>query len=281
MLAPMYKIGELSVLSQVPIRTLRYYDQIGLLVPAHVARPSGYRCYTAEQFERLNRILVYKDLGLSLREIRMLVADRATAEQIRDLVRRKHAELERRIDTERRRLARAAARLELMEAGASLPEIAVRVAAPGWVASVRATLRTHEECDHLFDELDRRVRGHRAHRQRGAIWHSCEPGAIDCEAFEIVPRRIASNGRVAVRELPAQRVAALIYRGDGDYLPAYRAMRAWIGRTGLEVVGPKRELFLRGSESVTEIQFPIGRAAYQPTRAASRTRSSHQRRTTR
>src|SRR5262245_36922339 len=104
----MYKIGELSRLSQVPIRTLRYYDQIGLLVPGHVERPSGYRCYTAEQFERLNRILVYKDLGLSLREIRMLLADGASAAQIRELVRRKHAELERRVEAERRRLARAA-----------------------------------------------------------------------------------------------------------------------------------------------------------------------------
>jgi hypothetical protein len=45
----MYKIGELSRLSQVPIRTLRYYDQIGLLVPAQVDRSSGYRCYAAEQ----------------------------------------------------------------------------------------------------------------------------------------------------------------------------------------------------------------------------------------
>src|SRR2546429_7441561 len=105
----MYKIGELSWLSQVPIRTLRYYDQIGLLVPAQVDRSSGYRCYTAEQFERLNRILVFKDLGLSLHEIRALLADAATPDQIRELVRRKHADLERRVEAERRRLARAAA----------------------------------------------------------------------------------------------------------------------------------------------------------------------------
>jgi DNA-binding transcriptional MerR regulator len=85
----MYKIGELSRLSQVPIRTLRYYDQIGILVPAQVDRSSGYRCYAAEQFERLNRILVFKDLGLTLDEIRTLLSDRASAEQIRALVQRR------------------------------------------------------------------------------------------------------------------------------------------------------------------------------------------------
>ena len=257
----MYKIGEFSWLSQVPIRTLRYYDQIGLLVPDHVERPSGYRCYTAEQLELLNRILVYKDLGLSLREIRALLAERASPDDIRDLVRRKRADLERRVDAERRRLDRAAARLALMEHSATLPEIAVRHAGPAWIASIRATLSSYDDCDQLFGELDRQVRVHRTRRQRGAIYHACEPGTVDCEAFEIIPERMAARGRVVVRQLPAERVATLIYRGDSDYLPAYRAMRAWIEMVGFAITGPKRELFLRGSESVTEIQFPIGRHA--------------------
>jgi DNA-binding transcriptional MerR regulator len=257
----MYKIGEFSWLSQVPIRTLRYYDQIGLLVPAHVERPSGYRCYAADQLEQLNRVLVYKDLGMSLREISRLLAERASADDIRELVRRKRAELEHRVETERRRLDRAAARLALMERNPTFPEIAVRHAGAAWIASIRATLRSHDDCDQLFGELDRQVRGPRARRQRGAIYHACEPDAVDCEAFEIIPERVASRGRVAVRQLPAERIATLIYRDDSDYLPAYRAMRAWIDMAGFAITGPKRELFLRGSEPVTEIQFPIGRAA--------------------
>jgi effector-binding domain-containing protein len=54
-------------------------------------------------------------------------------------------------------------------------------------------------------------------------------------------------------------VAALVYRGDTDYLPAYGALRAWIGRAGLAIAGAKRELFLRSPTAVTEIQFPIAR----------------------
>jgi DNA-binding transcriptional MerR regulator len=267
----MYRIGELSRLSQVPIRTLRYYDHIGVLAPAQVERPSGYRCYGAEQFEQLNRILAYKDLGLSLREIRVLLAERASTEELRALVERKRADLERRVEVERRRLERAAARVALIERGAAVAEIAVRDAGPVWVASIRATLRSHDDCDQLFGEIDRHVCGHRAHRQRGAIWHACEQGAIDCEAFEMLPRRIAPKGRVAVRHLPAQRIAALIYRGDTEYLPAYRAMRGWIAMAGFEVAGPKRELFLRASDSVTEIQFPIERAAAHPRRPSRHT----------
>jgi hypothetical protein len=158
---------------------------------------------------------------------------------------------------ERQRLTRAAARLALLDGADGMPaDIAVRTAGTQWIASLRKTIRTHDDCDGLHDELARAVRGR---GQRGAIWHACAPGTIDCEAFAFLPAPIAPTRGIAVRQLPAQRVAALIYRGDSDYLPAYRALRAWIGRSGLSIAGPKRELFLRGPAPVTEIQFPIAR----------------------
>jgi effector-binding domain-containing protein len=130
-----------------------------------------------------------------------------------------------------------------------------------------------DELDHYLDrQLARRSAGPRAHRQRGAIWHACEPRAIDCEAYAVIPARLAADARIAVRQLPAQRVAALIYRGDSDYLPAYRAMRTWIRGSGLEIAGAKRELYLRSPESMTEIQFPIGRPDHAPRHAGHRAR---------
>jgi hypothetical protein len=79
-------------------------------------------------------------------------------------------------------------------------------------------------------------------------------------------------GRVAVRELPAQRVASLVYRGETDYLPAYRAMRTWIARSELAITGPKREVFLRSpGSSVTAASSPATgcAAACCPTPAAT------------
>lgn len=264
----MYRIGDLSRLSQVPVKTLRYYDEIGLLRPAGVERSNGYRYYTAVQFERLNRILVFKDLGFSLREIRTLIVENVPPEQIRAMLRLKHAELERRVGRERARLARAAARLDLLACGASVAasDVAVRRAGPRLVASVRDTITTHDECQRLFEELDRHAGGRRERRQRGAVWHACEEGAIDCEAFEFLPSRVDDNGRVRVYEMPADCVASLVYRGDADFMSAFRAIRSWIVASGVEIVGPKREIYLddgHGGESVTEIQFPIaaGRGA--------------------
>ena len=47
----MYSIGEFSRLSQIPVKTLRYYDDLRLLRPACVNRSTGYRYYEAAQLE--------------------------------------------------------------------------------------------------------------------------------------------------------------------------------------------------------------------------------------
>ena len=257
----MYRIGEFSRLTQIPIKTLRYYDEIGLLRPARVERSTGYRYYTGAEVERLNRVLVFRDLGFPLREIRMLVAENVAPAQIRGMLRMRHDALERSVDRERARLARAAARLELIERSGhtGAHDVAVREAGPRLVASVRGTLRSYEETDGLFDEIAREVG---PHRHRGAIWHTCAGGArsIDCEAFVFLPSRARSSGRVRVQELPGHLMASLVYRGEQEYAPAYTAMRTWLRVTGATVAGPKRELFLGSAEdgrTVTEIQFPI------------------------
>ncbi|HET9315991.1 MAG TPA: MerR family transcriptional regulator [Vicinamibacteria bacterium] len=257
----MYRIGEFSRLTQIPVKTLRYYDEIGLLRPARVERSTGYRYYTAAEVERLNRVLVFRDLGFPLRQIRMLVAENVPSGQIRGMLRTRHDELERTVDRERARLARAAARLELIERSGhtAAHEVAVRETGPRLVASVRDTLRSYEDCDGLFDEIAREVG---PQRHRGALWHACAGGdrAIDCEAFVFLPARTRASGRVRVHELPGQLMASLVYRGEDEYAPAYTAMRTWLRVTGAGVAGPKRELFLGSGDdgrTVTEIQFPI------------------------
>ena len=64
-----YSIHELSRLSGVTTRTLRWYDKIGLLKPSRVA-DSGYRYYGAKQVDRLQDILFYRALGVELARIR-------------------------------------------------------------------------------------------------------------------------------------------------------------------------------------------------------------------
>ena len=68
----MKSVNEVSKLSGVSRRTLQYYDEIGLLPPS-VVKGSGYRQYDDDNLRRLWSILFYKELGISLDEIRLLL----------------------------------------------------------------------------------------------------------------------------------------------------------------------------------------------------------------
>ena len=79
----MFRIGDFSKIAQVSGRLLRYYDEIGLLSPEFTDPQTGYRYYSAQQLPRLNRILVLKELGLSLEQIARLLEQNTSADEIR------------------------------------------------------------------------------------------------------------------------------------------------------------------------------------------------------
>ncbi len=68
----MYKISDVAKIAGVSTRTLRYYDEIDLLKPSEVSE-SGYRIYTEVDLDKLQQILFYKNLGLSLYDISKIV----------------------------------------------------------------------------------------------------------------------------------------------------------------------------------------------------------------
>ena len=69
----MLRIGDFASLSQVTVKALRFYDEIGLLKPTFVDRATGYRYYAPHLLSRLNRIRAFKELGFSLAEISSLL----------------------------------------------------------------------------------------------------------------------------------------------------------------------------------------------------------------
>lgn len=69
-----YTVNKLSKMAGVSTRTLRYYHEIGLLVPEKM-NESGYRIYGEEEVDRLQQILFYKALGLELETIKELLND--------------------------------------------------------------------------------------------------------------------------------------------------------------------------------------------------------------
>ncbi|MEH6941339.1 MerR family transcriptional regulator [Bacillus sp. JJ722] len=67
-----YTVQKLGKLAGVSSRTLRYYDEIGILKPARI-NSSGYRIYGQAEVDRLQQILFYRELGVSLESIKKIV----------------------------------------------------------------------------------------------------------------------------------------------------------------------------------------------------------------
>ena len=95
------RIGEVARLFNLSVGTLRHYEQMGLLEPAHIDRASGYRYYGARQLSTLNTISNLRVLDLPLAQIREFVATRDVnlmqrqLAQQQELIERKRRELER------------------------------------------------------------------------------------------------------------------------------------------------------------------------------------------
>ena len=79
------KIGEFSQMMQVTVKTLRHYEQKGVLVPYEVDEWTGYRYYSITQMQRLNTIRGLQRQGFTLEEIKELLEDGAQTPSIEQL----------------------------------------------------------------------------------------------------------------------------------------------------------------------------------------------------
>ena len=107
----LFTIGEMHKLFAVPVRTLRFYDEIGLLRPERVDPRTGYRYYSAGQFERLNTIKYLRALGVSLERIRGFFENRDT-DVVELLLQEQLADTRRRLDELQRIERRIGRRLD-------------------------------------------------------------------------------------------------------------------------------------------------------------------------
>jgi len=264
----MFRIGDFSRLSQMSVKALRFYDEVGLLKPTYVDCDTGYRYYSATLLPRLNRILAFKELGVSIAEIVQLLEGDLPVDRVRDSLRNRRSELARRIEREREQLIEVEAWLAQIEQAGRVPdyEVTIKRVAPRLVASVRDSLSSYADADDLFDELNGHLKYRGAPLERGAIWHTCanQKRSIDCEAIVFLREPARSAGRAQVYELPSATLACVIHQGSDETCErAYLAARSWIKSHRYAIAGPNREVYWQGGvaqddgSGVTEIQYPI------------------------
>ena len=261
----MFRIGDFSRLARVSIKTLHYYDEMGILRPAQVDGDNGYRYYRADQLTTLHRILTLKDLGFCLQEIAQVMQGAQPAARIEQMLREKIGEAQHAISHEQAKISRIESWLAHMQEEC-MPEydVLIKTLEPQLVASI-----SESSCDlgGAFRELAEYIDA-QGSRQAGPgtiIYSDAETGgcAEYAEAVFAISGQIPQTDRVRVYQTPRiENAACLVYEGThADMGDASRYIAKWIEDNGYHITGPNRVVFLEceeGSErAVVETQFPV------------------------
>ena len=269
----LFAIGDFARHGRVSVRMLRHYDAIGLLRPAHVDPATGYRSYDARQFAELNRIVALKDLGLSLEQVRTMIADEISAAEMRALLTIRRAELESTVAESVARLAQVESRLRGIEGDSPTVDVVIKELPAVRLVGLTATAESFTPEDigpvvrPLCAELGRRLPKAAVHPAgRLTCLYERSPRSEDEAVVRAtVPASIDAQGNLnglEVVDLPAVRAATLVHRGPIDQvLAAWQALARWIDDNDYRSGEPARELYLDCPEDpaqwVTELQEPI------------------------
>lgn len=272
----MFTIGDFARHGRVSVRMLRHYDATGLLRPAHVDPASGYRHYTAAQLARLNRIIALKDLGFTLQQVRDIVDEKVSVEELRGMLRLRRAELESAMVAAGARLVQVEARLRALESEGHMPtnDVVVKAVPAVRVAELTGTAASFEPADigpvigPLYDELFRCLDAAGiTPTGPGVAYYEDAPegnGRISVHAAVQVSAPLR-DGVFRILDLQSlDHAATIVHRGSMDtVLPTAQTLARWTDTNGYRTNGYPREVNLECPENrddwVTELQAPVTR----------------------
>lgn len=266
----LYRIGMFAGMNHVTVKALRHYDDLGLLKPVHVDEESGYRYYTAGQLPVIHQILVLRNMGFSLEEIKEIQEGYPEREM---LIRRKKKLL---IE-----IAEKTAKLAQVESYLSSEKIDTNyhVLVKSLPEVIVASMRTRiSDYGALFDvvppmgqEMERLGCICAEPEYCFSIYHDGEyrEEDIDVEICEAVVEKRKDSEMVSFKAIEAVETAAcILHKGPYEGFPqAYAAILRFVEENGYELCGYPRESYIDGAwnkdsadDWLSEIQFPIRKA---------------------
>ena len=267
----LYSVGDFSKITGLPVKTLHFYHEKGVLVPSRIDESSGYRFYDEAAVERARIIVSLREMEFSLQDIQEILSQ---ADDDADLLSRlelQKVRIAQRMNRERE-IVRAletviaserAAREVQSAAGfrveeKTLPEMLI--------ASVRLRAK-YNECGKGFAKVARAV-GRHISGKPFCLYYDAEYRDDDADLETCFPIRkeVRADG-IAIRALPAGSFLSLLHRGPYPQLGrSYQKILRSLEERGMVARLPSREVYLKGPGMIfrgnpknylTEIQIPI------------------------
>lgn len=268
--APLFSIGEFSRITGLTVKTLRFYHEEGLLVPAAIDPASNYRFYRESQIELARAIAWLRRLELSIADIRELLDKREHEEGVLALMERHKNALRDKVARYRRALKEVDAFLtqerQAYTMSDSVFQIEEKLLPSLKVAGIRTKGR-YADCGKAFGRIGRSLGRHLAGKPL-LLHYDAEYKEEDADFEACFPVSGGeSSGEINVHELPATRSICLMHLGPYEQLGnSYARILQHIKSGGHQILMPTREIYHKGpgiifrgnpKKYLTEIQIPI------------------------
>ena len=266
----LYKIGMFAAMNHITVKTLRFYEEQGLLMPALIHPETGYRYYTLSQIAVLHQITALKLAGFTLEEITHI---NSGADEKAVLLKKK-SELLAKISDLTKQIAVVDGYLSKRKNRLSAP-VLIKNIPETTVAFMQIRLESY---DRLFDRMPEmgalmEKAGCECALPEYCFTNYLEPGYKDgdipVEICESVVEAKKEIGELRFKTLPEIRAACVFHKGSyRTFSESYEAVLRYIEENGYEIAGEIRESYIDGiwnkddeSQWLSEIQVPVKRKA--------------------
>ena len=264
----MYKISEFSRITNLTVKTLRYYDEEGILLPSHRDAYNGYRYYTEEDFAKAKRIVLLRELHFSIAEIKEVLSHCEHDNDLSYYLEEKKFQIEEDIRKNRTLIKKISRHINLPQGEKTEMNYVTKIKEiPAMtVASIRYKGK-YQDMGKYMGSLYKAVKGNAAGAPICLMYDDdYKEDEADLEICVPIKKEIRAQG-ITVKKLPAVKALCTIHEGSySSFNLAYKTLTDYARNNHLEMKTPSIQKYIkgpgmifRGNEStyITEIIIPI------------------------
>ncbi|WP_235777815.1 MerR family transcriptional regulator [Clostridium culturomicium] len=266
----LYRIGEFSKLTKTTIKTLRYYDEVGLLKPDTIDKFTGYRFYGTDQLVKLHYIQSLRQIGLSIEEIKLTLSGVNT----KNILEKRRAELLDEISNAQEQLSRIEFILSSKEEEQIMNYQAIIKELPECIVySKRLTAPSYDSYFNLIPDIGKQVTT-KYPDLKCVVPEYCfivyldgeyKEKNINIEFCEAVDKLKEDFEDIRFKKIDAVTAVSIMHMGPYSKLrEAYIYAFNWIEENGYVSCDNPRENYIDGiwnkeseEEWLTELQIPV------------------------
>lgn len=262
----LYKIGMFAQMNHVTVKTLRFYEEQGLLIPAYVDEENGYRYYTLDQMAVIHQITALKQAGFTLEDIKHINVE----DDEEKFLQKKKSQLLAKIAELTHQIALIDMYFSDQNNSLAAPILMKTLPAVN-VACMRKTIDSY---DALFTIMPQMGKEMELAGCECALPEYCFTQYLDdvykekeilIETCEAVTELKQDREDLEFKLIPEVKAACIYHKGSYDSLPkTYASVLKYIEENGYTICGHIRESYIDGiwnkdnvEEWLTEIQVPV------------------------